>query len=76
MNLKRRPQPPPPCACGCEQLAGRLAGYEATVAAMARALAALRPGLPTHTPAQALTGWGVHPADAQLIAEACARKGD
>jgi hypothetical protein len=72
MALRRR-QPPPPCACGCLELAERLAGYEADIAAMARAIVALRPKAARHTIEQGLTGWAVAEADARRIA-ALARK--
>lgn len=70
MALRRR-QPPPPCPCGCEQLEARLAEYEATIAAMARALVALRPIARNHDIVTGLTGWGVAEADARQISRAC-----
>ena len=69
MALRRR-APEPPCVCGCEQLEARLAGYEATIAAMARALVALRPIARHHDIVTGLTGWGVTEADARQISHA------
>jgi hypothetical protein len=68
----RRP-PPPPCACGCAGLAERLEAYEAAIAAMARAIAALRPKAAHHTIEQGLAGWGLAEADARRIAQLARR---
>lgn len=75
MALRRR-QPPPPCPCGCEQLAARLAEYEATVAALAAAVIVLRPRAAHHTIEQGLTGWGVAEADARRIGHAYRQRKD
>lgn len=65
-GLRRKPQPP--CACGCEDLARRLAEYEALSDAIVRAIVALRPRAAHHSVEQGLTGWGVQPPDAALLA--------
>ena len=72
MRLRR--QPPAPCPCGCRQLADRLAQAEALNAAIVRAVVALRPIASGHTIEQGLTGWGVKPDDARLLAEASRRQ--
>jgi hypothetical protein len=66
MALRRQPPAHEPCECA--ELAGRLAEYEADVAAMARAIAALRPKAANHTIEQGLIGWNVAEADARRIA--------
>lgn len=73
MALRRR-QPAPPCPCQCGQLAQRLADAEALNAALIRAVVALRPIAAHHSVEQGLTGWGVKPDDAQLLAEASRRQ--
>lgn len=68
MALRRKP--PAPCACGCQQLADRLAAAEALNASIVRAVVALRPRAAGHSIEQGLIGWGVRPDDARLLAEA------
>jgi hypothetical protein len=68
MRLRR--QPPAPCACGCQQLADRLAEAEAFNAAIAAAVVVLRPRHNWQTAEQGLIAWGVRPDDARLLAEA------
>jgi hypothetical protein len=69
VRLRRRQQDVP-CACGCRQLAERLAEYEALNRAIVRTIVTLRPRAAHHGVAAGLAGWGVEPADAAALAAA------
>jgi hypothetical protein len=69
VRLRRR-KPDIPCTCGCRQLAERLADAEALNRAIVRTIVTLRPRAAHHNIAEGLTGWGVEPADAAVLARA------